>query len=162
MRVLIISDSHGDRRYMDEAIERTKPALICHMGDALGDDIHIQAMGECPLRIVRGNCDMDPSLSNFLEFELEGHQILMAHGHTFGGGSESIEREMKKKAMEDGCDIIMYGHTHVPVIREEKDCTFLNPGSISRPRQDGGRHTYIVLDITENKKFIYNLCSIEK
>ena len=97
MRVLIISDSHGDRRYMDEAIERTKPALICHMGDALGDDIHIQAMGECPLRIVRGNCDMDPSLSNFLEFELEGHQILMAHGHTFGGGSESIEREMKKK-----------------------------------------------------------------
>ena len=45
---------------------------------------------------------------------------------------------------------------------EEKDCTFLNPGSISRPRQDGGRHTYIVLDITENKNFIYNLCSIEK
>ncbi|MFN2926323.1 metallophosphoesterase family protein [Lachnospiraceae bacterium YH-ros2228] len=160
MRILIVSDSHGDRKYIDQAIERVEPDMICHLGDAQGDDIHIQAMGNCPLYIVRGNCDSDLSLPLEETFDLEGHRVLMAHGHYFGGSPSTIEAGLRREAEKNHCDIIMYGHTHIPVLREDPDLTILNPGSIARPRQDGRKHSYIVLEITKKGDFLYNLCSL--
>lgn len=160
MRILIVSDSHGDRNYIDQAIERVEPDMICHLGDAQGDDIHIQAMGDCPLHIVRGNCDHDMSLPIVETFELGPHKVLMSHGHYFGGSPSSIEAGLRREAEKEGCDIIMYGHTHIPVLKEGPELTILNPGSIARPRQDGRKHTYIVLEVTRKGDFLYNLCSL--
>lgn len=46
----------------------------------------------------------------------------------------------------------MYGHTHRPCLDVEKDLTALNPGSISYPRQDGHRPSYIIMELDETGK----------
>ena len=54
-------------------------------------------------------------------------------------------------------DIVMFGHTHRPVIEVEQDITLINPGSISYPRQADGIPTYIMLEIDDNGEMTFNL-----
>ena len=59
-----------------------------------------------------------------------------------------IERE----AAAQGYDIVMFGHTHRPVIDYTRDVIALNPGSLSYPRQEGRRPSYIVMNLDKNGK----------
>lgn len=160
MRILIVSDSHGDRNYIDEAITRVEPDQILHLGDAQGDEDHFAAVGGCPVTVVRGNCDTDLSIPLEREITIGPRKILMAHGHMYGGSPGTIEPRMVKKARQDGCSIVMYGHTHIPVLHETPELTVLNPGSIARPRQDGRKHTYLVMEITPKGQYLFNPCTL--
>ena len=51
-----------------------------------------------------------------------------------------------KEAFGRGADIVMFGHTHYPMIRREGGLTVINPGSLSYPRQEGRRPSYIVME----------------
>ena len=77
------------------------------------------------------------------EIPIGKHKIFAAHGHMqhVRDGTEYLERTAKSY----GCDIAMYGHTHVPDLREKEDITVLNPGSISRPQQTNPKKTYVVM-----------------
>ena len=58
-------------------------------------------------------------------------------------GNETI----KKEAEARGADIVMYGHTHKPVIDFGDNVIAVNPGSLTYPRQEGKRPSYIVMDL---------------
>ena len=58
-RILIVSDTHGDRKYLAEAIDRVQPDELWHLGDSEGDRDWIEKYSGCPVRIVRGNMDTD-------------------------------------------------------------------------------------------------------
>ena len=45
--------------------------------------------------------------------------------------------------------MVIYGHTHRPVITEENGIKVLNPGSLTYPRQEGRKYTYIIMEIDE-------------
>ena len=65
-------------------------------------------------------------------------------------------------ALENDCDIAMYGHTHVPYLEEDPDdVTILNPGSISKPRQADHRYTYMVMEIDDEDEVTYELRYVE-
>ena len=69
-------------------------------------------------------------------------------------------------ALENDCDIAMYGHTHVPYLEEDNslgtdDVTILNPGSISKPRQADHRYTYMVMEIDDEDEVTYELRYVE-
>ena len=65
-------------------------------------------------------------------------------------------------ALENDCDIAMYGHTHVPYLEEDPDdITILNPGSISKPRQADHRYTYMVMEIDDEDEVTYELRYVE-
>ena len=55
--------------------------------------------------------------------------------------------------MEEGkarnADIVMFGHTHKPYLETFGEMTVLNPGSLSYPRQEGRRGSYIIMEIDE-------------
>ena len=57
-------------------------------------------------------------------------------------------------------DIVMFGHTHRPVIQVEDEITLINPGSISYPRQQDGKNTYIILEISDSGEFTFELKSV--
>ena len=143
-KILIMSDSHGTAVYAIQAIEREKPIdLLIHLGDLQGSDREISAAAGCPCLFVRGNCDYDHMIPLSREIPIGKHKIFAAHGHMqhVRDGTEYLERTAKSY----GCDIAMYGHTHVPDLREKEDITVLNPGSISRPRQTKPKKTYVVM-----------------
>lgn len=61
------------------------------------------------------------------------------------------------KGEELGANIILFGHTHVPLILEEDNIRIMNPGSVSYPRGVDRIKTFGIIDIAKNIKM-----SIEK
>ena len=99
---------------------------------------------------VRGYCYTEveqmvrefPVLSDYCVLA-EGTQAIYAtHGH--------IYNEQKLPPLHSG-DILLHGHTHVPVIKDQGDYTYKNPGSVSIPKENSA-HSYLIL---ENGKFTF-------
>ena len=79
----------------------------------------------------------------------------MTHGHNYYVSLDL--KVIKDEARARGMDIVMFGHTHRPVIEVEDDITLINPGSISYPRQADGIPTYIMLEIDDNGEMTFDL-----
>lgn len=158
MKVLIVSDTHGREQNLAEALEQTGPIdQLIHLGDVEGGAEHIRELaGDAPAAIIAGNNDFFCDLPNERIFTLGGHRIFMTHGHGYfvHSGILYLKREARKK----GADIVMFGHTHKPYMEEDNELLVLNPGSLSLPRQEGHRPTYIVMEIADDGQISYELC----
>ena len=158
MKVLIVSDTHGWEQNLAEALEQTGPIdQLIHLGDVEGGAEHIRELaGDAPAAIIAGNNDFFCDLPNERIFTLGGHRIFMTHGHGYfvHSGTLYLKREARKK----GADIVMFGHTHKPYMEEDNELLVLNPGSLSLPRQEGHRPTYIVMEIADDGQISYELC----
>ena len=158
MKVLIVSDTHGREQNLAEALEQTGPIdQLIHLGDVEGGAEHIRELaGDAPAAIIAGNNDFFCDLPNERIFTLGGHRIFMTHGHGYFVHSGTLY--LKREARRKGADIVMFGHTHKPYMVEEKGLLVLNPGSLSLPRQEGHRPTYIVMEIADDGQISYELC----
>ena len=146
MKVLIISDTHGRHENLERVLEMELPVdLIVHLGDAEGCEDEIREMAGCPLLIVSGNSDLFSELPQEQECRIGKYKVLITHGHYYyvNTGTEYIKREAEGR----GCDIVMFGHTHRPLLHREKDVIVLNPGSLSYPRQEGKCPSYAVMEM---------------
>lgn len=155
MKILIVSDSHGNDRCIAMALDREWPIdAMFHLGDVQEDEDEfalILAGEEAPIYMVRGNCDYYSSVAMDRIVELEGHRILMTHGHTHGVSFGTDE--LAELALQNDCEIVVYGHTHRPEIDDStQGLLILNPGSIAYPRQRGRKKSYMVLELEKGKK----------
>ena len=93
------------------------------------------------------------------------YRVLLTHGHYY---SVSLGPErLIKEARAGGFDIVMYGHTHRPFYEVDKkdgdkDLIVLNPGSLSYPRQDGHRPSYMLMDIDRDGEAQFSLNYLER
>lgn len=145
MDILVISDSHGRRENIEEAISRQikKPDAIIFLGDGLRDMTYAQT-GDIPIYQVSGNCDMggffsDNEVLTEQTVELGGKRIFFTHGHRYG--VKSTLTPLISEAATRDADIVLYGHTHEGFERElmgdseygirlKKPLYIMNPGSI--------------------------------
>ena len=156
MKILVISDSHGKNGRMELAVEQESPLdLLIHLGDLEGGEDLLEAIAPCPVEIVCGNNDFFSVYPREKVIEIMGLRIFMCHGHNYGV-SMGTER-LAEAARQRNCQIAMFGHTHCPLIRQEKDVPMINPGSISYPRQEKRRPSYIVMNIDEKKKVSFDI-----
>ena len=149
MKILIISDTHGKHDNLSRVLEQESPVdLLIHLGDAEGYEDYIAKQAGCPLEIVAGNNDFFSDLPREKELEIEKYKVLITHGHYYyvNTGIEEIARLAKGRDL----DIVMFGHTHRPLIDYRKDIIVMNPGSLSYPRQEGRRPSYIVMETDQN------------
>lgn len=149
MRVLIVSDTHRDNDNYFKVIEKLKDIdMVIHCGDAEGSEYAISEAAGCETHIVMGNNDFFSDLPREIETEIGGYRVLITHGHTYcvSMGSERI----KEEALLRGFDIVMFGHTHKPLLDIDKDVIAVNPGSLSYPRQDGRKPSYMIMEIDRN------------
>ena len=120
MKVLIVSDTHKSHRNLEKVLERTDDIdMLIHLGDTEGGEDYIQALVDCPAHIVGGNNDFFSELPREEEFEIQGKHIFITHGHYYYvvAGLEHLIREAKGRDV----DIVMFGHIHRPVIRQEDE-----------------------------------------
>ena len=80
--------------------------------------------------------------------------ILLTHGHYYNVslGVEGLYQE----AVDRNCDIAMYGHTHRPFLEKRGAVTILNPGSLSYPRQEGRKPSYMLMYVKEDGSVSYD------
>lgn len=161
MKLMIASDLHGSalycRRLLD-AFRREGADRLVLLGDLLYhgprnplpegyDPPTVTALlneAADSLLCVRGNCDADvdqmvlrfPILAEYAFLALDGLTICATHGHTYGPDNPPPLRSG---------DYLLCGHFHVPVRRECGTFTYLNPGSLSLPK-DNTPHSFMLLD----------------
>ncbi len=154
-RVLIISDSHGKNDDVRAVIEQAGHIdMLIHLGDIERGPDYIRSLVDCPVHMVSGNNDYNIHLPANEEFVFEGYSIFITHGHRFYVNSGTSHLE--EFAIENGYDIVMFGHTHVPYLHIGEMVTLLNPGSISYPRQDGREQTFMIMEVDDKGKLHYS------
>ena len=161
VKILVVSDTHGQNRNLETVVNRVKPIdMLIHLGDVEGSEYLVDNIGECPTYIVRGNCDMNGSLPGEIVLPVENHTIFMTHGHRYmvGYGTERL----KEAARARNADIVLFGHTHVPYLEQENGMTILNPGSLSRPRQGDHQCSYAMIEIDRDGQFHYTISKLAR
>ncbi len=145
MKVLIVSDTHRKNEKYLIVCEIHIPDLVTHCGDAEGSEYALTQAVDCPVSIVLGNNDFFSDLPRELEFNIGKYKVWVTHGHNYyvSMGNENLKRE----ALVRGKDIVFYGHTHKPVVDMDGGVIAVNPGSLSYPRQEGHRPSYVIMEI---------------
>lgn len=123
-RVLLLGDLlyHGPRNDLPE--EYDPRAVIAMLGGLTGRVL-----------CVRGNCDTEvdqmvlpfPILADYCLLEAAGRMIFATHGHHWHAG--------QLPPLTPG-DVLLYGHTHVPLCEEKDGILLLNPGSAAIPKEE--------------------------
>lgn len=141
MKIIVLSDSHGNTQALVDAVYNENPQLILHLGDHEKDCHKLrEVFPQITLRAVRGNCDLHPQEPEYDEFVVENKRVFMTHGHLYGvkTGFDAI----LNSAMGRGADILLFGHTHIPYQKTVQGLLAVNPGSIGAAQK-----TYAVLEI---------------
>lgn len=132
-RILLLGDVlyHGPR---NDLPKEYAPKKVIEMLNEISDSIYC----------VRGNCDTEvdqmvlkfPILSDYCFFESGDKFIYATHGHNYNTAN--------LPPMHKG-DILLHGHTHIPVCEKCGDIIYCNPGSVSIPKEDSP-HSYMIVE----------------
>ena len=134
MRLGLIADTHGKVRARVHEVFR-KVDLILHAGDLGGADVLEELELLAPVTAVYGNVDsaiMKRRLPQVAKLEVDDLRFVVTHGDQFN----SREPEALKEAFPDA-DVIIFGHTHRPLIQNLPDFSVvINPGAAGPGRFD--------------------------
>lgn len=161
MKIMIAADIHGSAWYMEKLLlrygeEKADKLLL------LGDILYHGPRNNLPqdyapkeviamlngikeeILCVRGNCDTEvdqmvlefPIMAEYCILYDQGRMILATHGHNFN---------MDNPPMLKKGDILLHGHTHIPAMEEFDGKYYLNPGSVSIPKENSP-NSYMILE----------------
>ena len=127
----VISDTHGLLRPdVHDALAGVE--LILHAGDVGGDEILDELALIAPVRAVYGNTDApgQPRLRDAIDLTIDGVSIHVSHGHEVGAPTPA------KLLERYAAGVVVYGHTHRPLIAKAEGRLVLNPGAAGPRRFD--------------------------
>lgn len=152
MRILVLSDSHGSRRKVEQAIAQQPTAeVVLHLGDGANDLEYIRyERPDLAFYQVCGNCDRCCEFPIEDTINLLEKTILFTHGHAFR--VKYTLDDLDAYARKIGADVVLFGHTHRPVTGYEDGLYWMNPGAL---RED----CYGFVDITD-KGIVTNLVKL--
>lgn len=167
MKWMIASDIHGSAYYCQKTLE-----AFCREGAdrllLLGDLLYHGPRNDLPREYapkeviaqlsgvkdkvfcVRGNCEAEvdqmvlpfPVLADYCLLEQAGHVVFATHGHHYN---------LETPPLLQSGDVLLHGHTHVPAKDNSLGFWYLNPGSVSIPKENSA-HSYMTM---ENGLFLW-------
>ncbi|MBQ5743220.1 MAG: metallophosphoesterase [Clostridia bacterium] len=140
MKILIISDTHGECSSAARIIRQEKPDHIIHLGDCLRDAEDLdREFPILPICKVPGNNDWFSDETKEKVIRLGGTNLFLCHGHTTGV-KNGIDVQLAK-ALHHRCSVSLFGHTHRPYLEEKDGVLLMNPGSLTY----GGTYALLTL-----------------
>jgi len=162
MKLFFVSDIHGSIYYLEKVLELYKEEeanFIVLLGDALyhgprnplPKDYNPQAVANVlnqykdKIIAVRGNCDSEvdqmlieyPMMADYSIILHDNRRLFLTHGHLY---NESNLPNLSES------DVLVHGHTHVPVAKKHNKIYILNPGSVTFPKEDNPNSYAILQD----------------
>ena len=164
MKLMFASDIHGSEYYCRKMLDMYKkenPQKLILLGDILyhgpRNDLPKEYNPKAVIELlnnisdeilcVRGNCDTEvdqmvfpfPVLAEYAYLYSGKCCIFATHGHIFN--------EDNLPPLSKG-DVLLNGHTHIPALREHEDYIYMNPGSVSIPKENS-EHSYMIFEDSE-------------
>lgn len=162
MKIFFISDIHGSLYYLEKALEIYKEegaSYIVLLGDALyhgprnplPEDYNPQAVATLlnqykdKIIAVRGNCDSEvdqmlieyPMMADYSIILHNNRRLFLTHGHIYN------ENNLPNLSEND---VLVHGHTHLPVAKKYNKIYVLNPGSVTLPKENNPNSYAILQD----------------
>lgn len=161
MKLMFASDIHGSAKFCSRVFElykEEKAGKLILLGDLLyhgprndlpegyapKEVIRLLNEHKEELLCVRGNCEAEvdqmvlefPVMADYFTIFEKKRMFFITHGHKFN--LENLP-PIKKE------DILIHGHTHVQAMEVTEQCTYINPGSVSIPK-NGNKHSYMIYE----------------
>ena len=156
MKLMFISDIHGsyaDLQQVFDVFQKEKADKLIILGDYLNHGprnplpesydtkkcAELLNSNKTSIIGIRGNCDSEvdqmmlefPVLESSCRIFIDDISVYLHHGHK--NTTEELSKFLPAKT------VVLSGHTHIPIIIEENELIFVNPGSISIPKSEEGR-----------------------
>jgi putative phosphoesterase len=153
VRVVILSDTHAPRRWRGcppRVAEYLRQAdLILHAGDVCTADVLTELTGYAPVVAVLGNNDprdvADWGAAPTAELDLDGLSVAMVHDSGAAAG-----RLLRLRRRFPHADLVVFGHSHIPLDEAAPGLRIFNPGSpTDRRRQPHGTLGVLEIDSGE-------------
>ncbi len=146
MKAAVFADSHGNTALMAEAVRRSRPDVILHLGDYDRDAAILRLkFPEIPLYGVCGNCDIAPMAPATELVQLGPVKAFLTHGHLYHVDYGRLD-SLVYAAQEAGASLALFGHTHRPCYEEVGGVKLLNPGTAGR----GRKLTWALVEVFDN------------
>ncbi|MBQ9760041.1 MAG: phosphodiesterase [Clostridia bacterium] len=161
MKLMIASDLHGSAYYCKKLVEAYRaesPDKLLLLGDLLyhgpRNDLPVDYAPKAVIDMlnplaqnllcVRGNCEAEvdqmvlkfPVMADYAFLSVNGIDIFATHGHLHG--------EQNPPPLAEG-SLLLCGHTHVPAFNRYEGYLYVNPGSLSIPKENSP-HSYMILE----------------
>lgn len=154
MKIIVMSDSHGDKETV-KAVSALQADAVFHCGDSelSWDDPILHN-----IHIVKGNCDRDQRFPDSVIVEVGNRKIWMVHGH-----EHDCKRTMLPLyygAQELGADIVLFGHSHSYAAELREGILFVNPGSTLLPRA-GKQPTFAEIEWDGSYRILFKNMDLE-
>ena len=143
MKILVLSDSHGDTDSIEQAYKREIPDEVIFLGDGIRDiEFFSYTFPDAHVSSVRGNCDFFSRINDEFADSFGGVTVFACHGHAYNvkSGVSYLAYTSKRK----NASLALYGHTHEPKCEITENVTLFNPGSIRNGR-------YGIIEIKDGK-----------
>jgi putative phosphoesterase len=140
VRVGIVSDTHGA---LEPRLVRALGGVdrILHAGDVGRPDVLEGLALLAPVAAVRGNVDLEGELARlpvFVVVDVEGVRFAVTHRRDSAYRTDDARRA--------GCDVYVFGHTHIPHLEQSAGLWIVNPGSASHARE-GNPETVAIVEV---------------
>ena len=133
MKILIISDSHGKRERLDKVLEKAGNVdMLIHLGDVGADVEYLRKRAGCETHIIKGNNDYNVDVPKEEILQIGKYKVWLTHGHKY-----YVNWGLERIAQEAAC----IGNV-----------TLVNPGSISLPRQENRKGSYIFMEVDQEQE----------
>lgn len=149
MKLGIMSDSHYNLNAIDDAVCLADD-VDCwfHAGDSIEDAKYLEKLSGKKVYAVTGNVDWTYEGPNNLLVSIAGINIFLTHGHAY---NVKTSLDYLNEQIEDlNVDLIIYGHSHIGLQKTIGNRLFINPGSVSEPR-DGLLPSFMIATV-KNKQ----------
>ncbi|MBB6214626.1 hypothetical protein HNQ80_000709 [Anaerosolibacter carboniphilus] len=152
MRVAVLADTHlkNDKLDLPQIVIKYLEGVdgIIHCGDVKEEGLLNLLENYAPVYAVRGNNDderLQYKLKEKLIINLENYRIGITHGH--GEKGKTTDRALE--VFQDmAIDILIFGHSHQPLLQTKKGVMMINPGSPTVKRREK-KHSMVILNLGE-------------
>ncbi|MEE3928377.1 YfcE family phosphodiesterase [Mycoplasmopsis ciconiae] len=145
--VLVTSDIHKNSTLAKQVLTKENYDYAINLGDS---ELSDEWINKNYTYAVAGNCDFYSILKPYLFFDIQGIKIFATHGHLFEIKSDDLLRQLANYNIEKP-DLVLFGHSHIRESFEKDNICFVNPGSVSRPRDVINRGSYALIKIQDKK-----------
>ena len=156
MRILVVSDTHGDLNTLIRVVNSQPSAeIIVHCGDGEEQMQFLKDNYKDKMIVgVKGNCDWGSTFPSKEILNVCGKKIFITHGHLYN--AKIGYYQIMSAAREEKADILLFGHTHNAMTYYEDGLYMLNPGSCH-----GYMASYGYVDITDKGDIVTNTVAIK-